>query len=43
MQRPATRLALATYEQCRDAIAEALGVPPSEETKQTKRQILDAL
>ncbi len=35
--------ALAVYEQCRTAIADALGVPPSEETKRAKRRILDAL
>ena len=35
--------ALAVYEQCRVAIAESLGVPPSEETKRMKHKIIEAL
>jgi DNA-binding SARP family transcriptional activator len=35
--------ALRVYEQCRTAIAEALGVAPSSDTKELKRQILETL
>ena len=35
--------ALRVYEQCRNAIAEALGVAPSSDTKELKRQILETL